>query len=609
MINKRLWFFIAILCLVWFIVYVPTLFQPPLLDDADSGHAETAKEMIERGDWVTLHLNGIRYYEKPPLMFWAIAASFRYLGVSEWSARLPISATLLALVLVTFLFGRRIYGDTGGFYAGLILATGFGPYIFTRILISDILVTLWLTLALYLFYIGLEQGHPSRLVCWSMAAVTGLNVLSKGLIGVVFPGGIMFLYLVLTRNLAHLKRMRLVSSALVFLAVAAPWHILAAIRNPDIPDRRGFVWFYFVNEHIMRYLNKRVPHDYGTVPLFLFWGLLLLWIFPWSSFLIQALAAIPRRLKDLTVRQRANLLLAVWAGLILLFFSFSTRQEYYSLPALPALALLVGAVLAQEGESLSGARLRMVARRSSTVLLVLAVPAFIFAVVAVVWTARAPVASDVASMLTKNPDKYALSFGHFSDLTFESLRVFRFPLIITGAALFLGTGLNFLFRRRGLVHAGNAALAVMMIVVLLCSHRGLVIFSPVLTSKSLATAILREYRPGDIIVINGEYEQGSTLNFYTGVRVHILNGRSANLWYGSFYPDAPQIFHDNASFKELWNGPSRVYLWTEEDRRGAALEGIDPDTVHELAHSGGKVILTNREPDNGESNTDGAQAE
>ena len=122
------------------------------------------------------------------------------------------------------------------------------------------------------------------------------------------------------------------------------------------------------------------------------------------------------------------------------------------------------------------------------------------------------------------------------------------------------------------------------------------VFAPVLSSKDLAKAILKEYRPGDVIVINGEYEQGSTLNFYTDVQVHILNGRSANLWYGSFYPDAPQIFEDNASFRKLWTGPARVYLWTEEDHRAAALEGIDAGSVYDLAHSGGKVILTNQQP-------------
>jgi hypothetical protein len=137
----------------------------------------------------------------------------------------------------------------------------------------------------------------------------------------------------------------------------------------------------------------------------------------------------------------------------------------------------------------------------------------------------------------------------------------------------------------------------MMVIVLFCSHEGLVVFEPVLSSKALAKAILSEYRPGDVIVINGEYEQGSTLNFYTGVQVHILNGRSSNLWYGSYYPDAPQLFEDNDSFRRLWTGLSRVYLWTEEDQREKVLAGIEPGGVYELARSGGKLILTNQPPE------------
>lgn len=134
----------------------------------------------------------------------------------------------------------------------------------------------------------------------------------------------------------------------------------------------------------------------------------------------------------------------------------------------------------------------------------------------------------------------------------------------------------------------------MMVAFLYCAHLGLVVFSPVLSSKQLALAVKKEYRPGDIIVINGEYEGGSTLNFYTGAQVHMLNGRSADLWYGSFFPDAPSLFEDNASLVRLWTGPQRVYLWTEEETRDLALRGIDAATVHVLARSGGKLILTNR---------------
>ena len=140
---------------------------------------------------------------------------------------------------------------------------------------------------------------PRVLTCWGFAAACALNVLTKGLIGLVFPIGTIGLYLLLTRNLRHLAKLRLVSSTLVFLVLAAPWHILAALRNPAQGQARGFLWFYFVNEHINRFLNKRVPPGYDTVPLLLFWALLVLWLVPWAVFLPQALRDVPLRLQQM----------------------------------------------------------------------------------------------------------------------------------------------------------------------------------------------------------------------------------------------------------------------------------------------------------------------
>src|SRR5260370_1265567 len=138
----------------------------------------------------------------------------------------------------------------------------------------------------------LDEAKPSRYSCWGLAVVCGLNVLTKGLIGLIFPLAAIGLYLLLTRNLRHLLKMRLISSTCAFLLVAAPWHILAGLHNPGQGNVRGFFWFYFVNEQFLRYLNKRVPRDYGTLPLIVFWGLVLVWLFPWSSFLPQALARV-----------------------------------------------------------------------------------------------------------------------------------------------------------------------------------------------------------------------------------------------------------------------------------------------------------------------------
>src|SRR5258708_22654664 len=248
---------------------------------------------------------------------------------------------VLAMVLSTYGLGRWALGSEGGFDSGLVLATALGPFLFTRFLIPDVAVGLWLTLTFWLFLVSLEQPKPERWTCWGLAAVCALNVLTKGLIGLVFPAAAIVLYLLLTGNLRHLLKLRLVSSAVVFFAIAAPWHILAALRNPAQCQVRGFLWFYFVNEHILRFLNRRMPRDYDTVPLLLFWALLALWLIPWTVFLPQSLQELPRRGRDfrdqMARRQRSCLLFFLWTILIVSFFSLSTPRESYPLPAIPAI--------------------------------------------------------------------------------------------------------------------------------------------------------------------------------------------------------------------------------------------------------------------------------
>src|SRR5437870_2590796 len=235
---------VLIIILLWAAIYAAAMFTPALLDDADTVHAEAAREMVLRHDWVTLFVYGVRYLEKAPLMYWGVAASFRLFGVPERSARLPLLIGVLALLLATDWLGRRAYGELGGFYSALVLCTAVGPYIYTRFLIPDILVGLWLTLGLAFFLRTLEEDPPSRLACWGVAACAALSVITKGLIGLIFPVGMMGIYLILTGNLRHILRMRLVSSLAVLLAIAASWHVLAALRNPYQVPVRGFLWFY-----------------------------------------------------------------------------------------------------------------------------------------------------------------------------------------------------------------------------------------------------------------------------------------------------------------------------------------------------------------------------
>jgi len=585
---------IALIVMFWLAIYFTSIFTPPLLDDADSVHAEAAREMVLRHDWVTLHANGIRYLEKAPLMYWSVALSYKMFGVSDWSTRLPLMLGVLAMLLATYSLGAFSFGGIGGLYAALALATSIGPFLFTRFLIPEVLVALWLTLGFLCFLKSLEEKQPSRWVCWGFAITCALNVLTKGLIGLIFPLGVVGLYLLLTGNLRHLLKLKLISSTLVFLIVAMPWHVLAALRTPSQGEVRGFLWFYFVNEHFLRYLNKRVPRDYDTVPLLLFWALLILWLVPWSAFLPQAIKDVPARWKELrgglTSRQRANLVFLLWALIIVVFFSFSTRQEYYTIPGLPGMALLVGGWLQRETLSAPESGERKAGRTSSLVLLAIGV--LVSAVgSALLAFAKTPAAgADLADLLRKNPDSYALSFGHVLDLTPQAMGAFRLPLFGFSFAFLAGTALNWHFRRRNRAAAGNLALALMMVIVLTCVHSAFVTFSPILSSKNLADAIHRSYEPGDVIVVDGEYENASTLNFYTGQPIRVLHEPTGNLWYGSKFPDAPRVFETPSSFAELWNGPQRVYLWTDQEKP-KPLEGRE---YFVLAENGGKSILTNR---------------
>ena len=587
---------IALLCLVglWLVIYTIGLSRAALLDDADTVHAEAAREMLQRHDWATLYVNGERYLEKAPLMYWSVAASYTLFGISEWSTRFPLMLGVLAMILATYGLGRWAFGGEGGFDSGMVLATALGPFLFTRFLIPDVLVGLWLTLTFWFFLVSLEQTKPSRAVCWGLAAVCALNVLTKGLIGLVFPAGAIGLYLLLTGNLWHLLKLRLLSSTLVFLAIAAPWHVLAGLRNPPQGNVRGFFWFYFINEHVRRFLGTRVPRDYDTVPLVLFWVLLILWLIPWTIFLPQALREVPRRWREfrgqMTRRQKAYLIFFLWSLVIVGFFSFSTRQEYYTIPAIPGMALLVGGWLARERASASDSSERRAGRISSVVFLALGIVIGIVGF-ALLWFSKAPPpGTDLSDLLRKNPQDYALSFGHFLDLTPQAMGAFRLPLFGFSLAFLFGSFANWMLRRSAQAGAANAALALMMVVVLACVRIAFGIFSPIISSKDLAMAIREQYRAGDQVVATGLYENASTLNFYGGFRLHSLHAPGGNMWYGAQFPDAPPMWETPSSFAEMWNGPGRVFLWSDQDDP----QVLNGKTSYVIARRGGKTIYSNR---------------
>ena len=619
-----------LLLALWIVFYCSfTLFAPPLLDDADSVHAEVAREMLTRHDFVTLYANGIRYLEKAPLFYWSMAVSMKAFGVNTAASRIPLALAVLALALLLESLARRAFASSrGGLYAGLITLSSFGIFIFSRINIPDVLVCVLLTVSLYAFWLTEQQEQPGRWECWIFAVGVALNLLTKGLIGAVFPLVIVGGYLLATHGirgaLRRAAQMHLLSSLALLLAIAVPWHVLIAFANPghghpgdlshvtghwEVPlptdgNVHGWAWFYFINEQVYRYLNVRVPHDYDTSPLWLFYGLIAVWLMPWSTFLPSALAkALPLRAKGYWVRlrsqkleavERTNLFLIVWMAVPLLFFSLSTRQEYYVLPSLPPMILLIAALLAESSHPVLAAFTAKPMERIATFLLTIGTLGAAAALYFVLHTQTPAANTDLSTLLQQNPGNYALSFGHFLDLNARALGMFRLPLVLTVVALFGGTLAHWMLRRRGLPNAATLALAAGSFLFLVAAHQGLVIFSPTLTSHQLAAAIAPQLRPGDMVAIHGEYEAGSTLGFYLRRNdLHIIEGRSSNLWYGSFFPDAPPIFETPESITAKWRGPQRIFLWQDPpdvDRPVLKL----PVPVFVIANGGGKQILSNQ---------------
>jgi 4-amino-4-deoxy-L-arabinose transferase-like glycosyltransferase len=452
---------LLLLCGLWFIIFFSALFSPPLLDDADATHASAARHMTLTGDLVTLRVDGVRYLEKPPLPYWLAALSFRLFGFNTFAAHLPQAIGVLLLALLGYRWAEQAFSPRAAFYTGLATLTSAGIFLFTRYFIPEVLLSLFLSTALYCLLRALgdpvtatlgaphldsemwasresanrtPSSSPRTVIsggalaaearksapslspathAYLMWAILALAVLTKGLVALVFFLGTTIAYLILTGEYKQWRNLKAFTGALLFLAIAAPWHILAGLRNTGGMNGHGFFWFYFVNEHFLRFLGRRYPMDYNKLPNYLYWSLHLVWLFPWSLFcgalLRQAAESFSRfnqtnplanritywqpfavaaagiflrdtvhvpylftvfvallaflgyelRQRQLnspygtplllasTFTQRSTLLLTLFATLVLIFFSLSTNQEYYTFPAYLPLLMLTTAAIAQ----------------------------------------------------------------------------------------------------------------------------------------------------------------------------------------------------------------------------------------------------------------------
>ena len=323
---------VFVFCVVWFC----NLGYRSLVRPDEGRYAEIAREMAVTGDWITPRLNGIKYFEKPPLQYWMTAAAYKAFGEHEWTARLWAALTGFAGVLMVGFAGARLFGRRAGFYSAMVLASSVLYAAIGHINTLDMGVTFCLTLGLLGFLLAQRgDGRTRETRLWMLLAwaAMGFGFLSKGLIGLVLPGAAMLAYALVHRDISFLKRLEPFAGIAIMLAIALPWIIAVSIANPEFPH------FFFIHEHFQRFLTQ-VHHR--TAPWWYFVPILIAGMLPWTAMLGQALiAAWKGDPSGRSFKPRRFLLL--YAAVIFLFFSASqSKLPSYILPIFPALALLVG---------------------------------------------------------------------------------------------------------------------------------------------------------------------------------------------------------------------------------------------------------------------------
>ena len=632
---------------IFLAVQFASLFAPALLDDVDAEHAQAAQHFAESSDWVTAKINGLRYIEKPPLPWWLVAVVYRVAGQNAFATHLPNALAMLGLAWLTWTWAGRAWGPRAGLYAALGVLTSIGPFLFTRFIIPEAILSFFLLTALYGLLTGLEFNRPNRLY-WTWT-VLALATLTKGLIAPVFFAGAAVPFLLLTGQRRRWRELRPVSGLLLFLAIAAPWHILVGLANPDqgnavgnhptVGNVHGFFWFYFINEHVLRFFGRRYPHDYNKLPFAAYWGLQFVWLFPWSLFLPALLVTawkngrqwLRKVRENATVtagfniagsgeiaarrfRIRSALLLSLFAGFTLVFFSISTNLEYYTFPAwIPLLMLIAGVVagIEERGDATAGVRGGGQAPLSTAWLTrAQAVFAVVGALAAGVlawglWDSRnLPFVPDVGTLLAhRDVAGYTLAMSHLFDLTGPAFAALRLPALLAAVTLLLGPAAAWVLRLKGKQMAATIGVALTSAIFLVAAHVALVRFEPMLSSKQLADTIMQKGSPADSFIVVGDQSDAASVIFYTHsffLKPALLayprcgqNGEGTTLLWGSCYPDAPDIFLSDDRLSKSWGTGERKWLFAQDTNRAHA-EQILGSRLYPVQTVADKTLWTDR---------------
>ena len=535
----------VVLALLAAAVYLWGLGRYGLIDPDEGRYAEIPREMIESGDFVTPRLNYVKYFEKPALHYWLTAASFVAFGQNEAAARLFPVLFGLGGCLLTFAVARRMTGSArAGGAAAAVLVSSVLWYALSRLNVIDMTLTFFFTLAMLGYWLWFRDGEGAgRWPLLLFYAAMALATLSKGLIGVVLPGGIAVLHLASLRRWRAVRRLFSPLGIALYFALVLPWFWAVCAANPDFFD------FFFVHEHFTRYLTT----EHGRYePFWFFVPILLGGLVPWTGMLWDAFRA--ARGRGGLLRREDGLFLILWFAVPLIFFSLSgSKLVPYVLPCLPPLAVLIGAAV--EGVLRGGAPALRAERRFACLNALILLPVIL---AGAVYPALRP--GDAYLQAATTP--FCLLLTAFCLASFTLLRA----------------------RTRGFLMLCLLALATLFV-----AGSSFDLMAARDSRRPIAAMVRERLRADDVVVAYGDLMQG--LSFYLGRRIAIAGGRG-ELEFGAAQEEDPSWFLNAEQLRRLWNGPDRVLLVASRRRLEELTRDLGREPVR-LGETEKEILFTN----------------